>query len=52
MARHRSYSMEFKRQVVQEFLDGEALHGVAPTPQCFAEPHPGLGGEVRSRHLR
>ena len=29
MARHRSYSIEFKRQVVQEFLGGEALHGLA-----------------------
>ena len=27
MARHRSYSIEFKRQVVQEFLGGEALYG-------------------------
>ena len=29
MTRHRSYSIEFKRQVVQEFLGGEALHGLA-----------------------
>ena len=28
MARHRSYSIECKRQVVQEFLGGEALHGL------------------------
>ncbi len=26
MARHRSYSIEFKRQVTQEFLGGETLH--------------------------
>ena len=29
MARHRSYSIEFKRQVVQELLGGEALYGLA-----------------------
>ncbi len=29
MARHRSHSVEFKRQVVQEFLAGETLHGLA-----------------------
>ncbi|MBP1884772.1 transposase-like protein [Ensifer mexicanus] len=29
MARHRSHSIEFKRQVVQEFIAGETLHGLA-----------------------
>ena len=29
MARHRSHSIEFKRQVAQEFLGGETLHGLA-----------------------
>lgn len=29
MARHRSHSVEFKRQVAQEFLSGETLHGLA-----------------------
>jgi transposase-like protein len=29
MAKHRSHSVEFKRQVVQEFLAGETLHGLA-----------------------
>lgn len=29
MARHRTHSIEFKRQVVQEYLAGEALHGLA-----------------------
>lgn len=28
MAKHRSYSVAFKRQVVQEFLAGESLHGL------------------------
>ncbi len=29
MAKHRSYSVEFKRQVVQDYLTGETLHGIA-----------------------
>ena len=29
MARHRSHSIEFKRQVAQEYLTGETLHGLA-----------------------
>ena len=29
MAKHRTHSIEFKRQVVQEFLAGERLHGLA-----------------------
>ena len=29
MARHRSHSVEVKRQVAQEFLAGETLHGLA-----------------------
>jgi transposase len=29
MARHRSHSVEFKRQIAQEFLAGETLHGLA-----------------------
>ena len=29
MARHQSHSVEFKRQVAQEFLAGETLHGLA-----------------------
>ena len=29
MARHRSDSIEFKRQVAQEFLGGESLNGLA-----------------------
>ena len=29
MARHRSHSVEFKRQVAQEFVAGETLHGLA-----------------------
>jgi transposase-like protein len=29
MTKHRSHSVEFKRQVAQEFLAGETLHGLA-----------------------
>ena len=29
MAKHRTHSIDFKRQVVQEYLAGETLHGVA-----------------------
>jgi len=29
MAKHRTYSVTFKRQVVHEFLAGETLHGLA-----------------------
>ncbi len=28
-AKHRTHSIEFKRQVAQEYLAGEALHGLA-----------------------
>ncbi len=27
--RHRSHSLEFKRQIVQEYLGGDTLHGLA-----------------------
>ena len=29
MARHRTYSVAFKRQVAQEYLAGDSLHGLA-----------------------
>ncbi|HVP13808.1 MAG TPA: helix-turn-helix domain-containing protein, partial [Phycisphaerae bacterium] len=29
MAKHRTHSVEFKRQIAQEFLGGETLHGLA-----------------------
>src|SRR5580693_4185993 len=29
MARYRSHSIEFKRQIAQEFLAGDTLHGLA-----------------------
>lgn len=33
MAKHRSYSIEFKRQIAQEYLGGETLHGLAKRHQ-------------------
>jgi transposase-like protein len=29
MAKHRTHSIEFKRQVTQEFFTGETFHGLA-----------------------
>ena len=29
MARHRTHSIEFKRQIAQEFVFGETLHALA-----------------------
>lgn len=29
MVRHRTHSIEFKRQIVQDYLAGETLHGLA-----------------------
>jgi len=29
VAKHRTHSFEFKRQVAREFLAGETLHGLA-----------------------
>jgi len=29
MAKHRTYSIEFKRQVAQEYIAGETLHALA-----------------------
>jgi hypothetical protein len=32
MARQRSHSIEFKRQVAQEFIAGETLYGLSKQP--------------------
>lgn len=29
MAKHRTYSVEFKRQIAQEYLGGDTLHGLS-----------------------
>ena len=34
MARHRSYNIEFKRQVAQEFLGGEFLRRIGQASRC------------------
>ena len=47
MAKHRTHSIEFKRQVAQEFLAGETLHG-SPSATAAAT---GRGGPNR-RHER
>jgi len=42
MPKHRSHSIEFKRQVAQEFIPGErCIAREAPRP--FTQPHPHLG---------
>ena len=51
MAKHRTHSIEFKRQVAQEFLAGETLHGLAKRHDICRKPDPGLGPEVRSWRL-
>src|ERR671910_3344399 len=51
MARHRSHSVAFKRQVAEEFLAGENLHGLAKRHDV-SQPDPNLGREVRGRRLR
>ena len=45
MAKHRSHSIEFKRQVAQEFIAGETLHGLAKRHDALAQPDPHLGPE-------
>ena len=49
------YSIEFKRQVAQEFLGGETLYGLARRHDVsldIAQPHPDLVREVRSGRVR
>jgi hypothetical protein len=36
MAKHRTHSIEFKRQVAQEFLAGETLHGLGLRPEKWS----------------
>ena len=45
MAKHRTHSIAFKRQVVQEYLAGETLHGPARRYELSRTPSD-LGGEV------
>ncbi|MBZ9895716.1 MULTISPECIES: hypothetical protein [unclassified Mesorhizobium] len=52
MVTYRTHSIEFKRQVVQEFLSGETLHGLARRHELPRKPDPHLGPELRGRLLR
>ena len=40
MAKHRSHSMELKRQVAQDFIAGETLHARGQPPRRLAQPYP------------
>ena len=52
MAKHRSHSIEFKRQVAQEFLAGETLHGLAKRHDLSRNLIRIWVAEVRGRRLR
>ena len=52
MAKHRSHSIAFKRQVAQEFMAGETLHGLAKRHELSRNLDPNLGAEVRGRRIR
>jgi hypothetical protein len=45
MAKHCTHSIEFKRQVAQEFLAGETLHGLA-------KRSPSVGQTSARNHFR
>jgi len=42
MTKHRSHSAAFKRQVAQEFIAGETLHGLSKRHEGEARQHDGL----------
>ena len=46
MAKHRTHSIEFKRQVAQEFLDWRDPSRARQTPRRLPKSDPGLGAEV------
>jgi hypothetical protein len=46
MVKDRTHGIEFKRQVAQEFLAGETLHGLAKRHD-LPKPDSDLGSEVR-----
>ena len=52
MAKHRIHSLEFKRQVAQEFLAGETLHGLAKRYDLSRNLIRNLGPEVGGRRAR
>ncbi len=52
MAKHRSHSIEFKRQVAQEFIAGETLHGLAKRHDVSRNLIRVWVREVRGRRVR
>jgi hypothetical protein len=50
MAKHRTHSIEFKRQVVQEFLGGESLYALARA--CKAPQHQPQSDKNLGRHMK
>ena len=52
MAKHQTHSMAFKRQVAQEYLAGETLHGLARRHDLSRTLIRDLGRQVRGRRLR
>jgi hypothetical protein len=49
-AKHRSHSIEFKRQFVQAYLAGETLHGLTAVAACYTTPGGTTYGLTPSRH--
>jgi len=39
MARQHSHSVEFKRQVAQEFIAGESLYALSKRHDCMSSEH-------------
>ena len=52
MAKHRTHSIEFKRQLVQEFLGGESPHALAKRHGISRNLIKILGRQVRGRRAR
>lgn len=46
MARYRTHSIEFKRQVAQKYLSGETLHGLAKRHDITRKPDPRPGPQI------
>ena len=44
MAKHRTHSIEFKRQIAQDFIAGENASCSRQATRHLAQPHPNLGG--------
>ena len=51
MAKHRTYSIEFKRQVAQEYIAGETLHALAKRHDLSRTLAVERSRRVREQHL-